>query len=228
MTHNLVINSWLQKADHLYIDWRCLWYKMWIDSACILLWLSIEQIMKILIIQNKIKNWEIIIKDLDLNEIHKLYDKEARKITSSQKTQHSSDKVLKIFHDNYPEFNINEYEESISKVNEYFDRRYVKHCWTSINILLLYKIDELYFNFRDLIDENVVQWTIDEIFIRKEAWVWQTTQVFNYAFQDNTYFRPRNLKNCNDIIFFWENGAFDKKIEPNKLIEKFYESYNIL
>lgn len=227
MSYKLVINSWLQKSDHLYIDWRCLWYKMWINSACVLLWLSLEQMMKILIIQDKINKWEINLEEKNLDEIHSIFDKEARKLSKWQ-NHHCIDELLNNFNISYPAFDINQYKTNILKINEYFGRRYVKHSWTSISILLLYSIDELYFNLRDLIDHKVIQWTIDEIFIRKQMWFNQIIDVFNYAFYDNKYFRPRKIDNCNTIIFMWSKWEKNVTVDPNKLIKDFYESNNIL
>ncbi len=200
---------------------------MWISSACILLWLSLEQIIKILVIQKRISSWEIDIEDKNLNDIHKIFDKEARKLTK-WKTHHCIDKLIDNFEATYQSFKIGNYKNQLIKVNEYFERRYVKRGWTSINISLLYDIDKLYFNLRDFIDSKVPQWTIDEIFIRKQLNYQQIEEVSNYAFHDNKNFRPR--RNQVNISYFipWKNGEITKTFNTKEIIDKFYESNNLL
>lgn len=51
----LILNGWLQVADNHYIQGRFLWRNYGFQGANILLWLSCEQMMKLLIIQKNKK-----------------------------------------------------------------------------------------------------------------------------------------------------------------------------
>src|SRR5437868_5490422 len=60
------LSSWLGNADVLYLDARVLWLQIsGMGGGLILMWLAIEQLMKVIIFQERIKNNELESKNAD-------------------------------------------------------------------------------------------------------------------------------------------------------------------
>ena len=190
----LVLNSWLQKADQNYIGGRILWFKLFIDQASNLLWLSLEQIIKILLLQKIICDSA---QDKNLDILHKEYDREAKTIG------HNVKKLIEAVDSKYPQINIKGYEDLLNKLQEYFFRRYVVRGSSSINLKQIERIDELYFMLRELVDSEVGLGTIDEIFIQKKRGSGHPLSSYKYAYHNNKYFRTREHR---EMIFFTLNG----------------------
>lgn len=74
----LSLNSWLQKSDQNYMEGRLLWLNWLVNGASNLLWLALEQIIKILLLQQKIDS--LSNKASDLDELHSILDREGKKI----------------------------------------------------------------------------------------------------------------------------------------------------
>ncbi len=202
----LVLNSWLQKSDHNYIDGRLLWLNMRINSACNLLWLSLEQIIKILLIQSDID--EILQKKtIDLEESYKLIDLKCRKIG------HQINDLIFRLNQKYSDLDTSRFEPILKKLNEFFYRRYAVHRGTSIAVTLICDIDELYFALRDKVDSDVGIGTIDSIFIERKHSLSHAYSAFQYAYLHNKYFRTRKHKEFRFSLpddvnrFFVENGT---------------------
>ena len=137
---NLALNAWLQKSDGNYIEGRCLWLNQLIDGSCNLLWLSLEQIIKILILQKDINQYSST--SQNLSELHRVIDNQGKQLG------HNVKKLIKTINTEYPELDISRFEQTLNKLQEYFYRRYVVHSGSSISPMMLNEIDE------DGIDEN--------------------------------------------------------------------------
>lgn len=152
----LPLNSWLQKADWNYILGRFLWFNMFIEGACNLLWLSCEQIIKVLLIQKNAKKFS---QCSNLKDVHLIIDKEGKK------KGHSVAELVDSINIEYPELKIVKYKSVLEKLQEYFYRRYVVNSSLSISLNKTDKVDELYFLLRNKIEPEVGLGVIDEIFI---------------------------------------------------------------
>lgn len=113
----LALNAWLQTSDDNYISGRLLWLNEMIDGACNLLWLSCEQIIKILILQNSLDAKTAECKTVE--EVHCFIDNELKK-----KYGHGLSALMKKIDDEYPDVKIMNYKKVLEKLNEFFNRRY--------------------------------------------------------------------------------------------------------
>ena len=177
------LNSWLQKSDGNYIEGRLLWLNLFVDGASNLLWLASEQLIKILLLQKNIDTFSNQSSNSD--ELYKILDKEGIKLG------HDVYKLIRNINKEYPHIGISKYEMTLKKLQEYFYRRYVVHEGSSISLLMLDDVDELYFLLREEVDPDVGLGTIDEIFIqRKHNWG-HPLSAFAYAYLQNKHFRTR-------------------------------------
>ena len=128
-TVHLALNTWLQKADWNYLEGRVLWFQLLIEGACNLLWLSIEQVLKILILQARIETIDSTCKGLAT--VYKTLDKEAKSISK----RHSRIEIVQQVENTYSGLNLTPYYSVMDKLEEYFNRRYVIHNSSSINLL---------------------------------------------------------------------------------------------
>ncbi len=201
----LALNSWLQKSDQNYIEGRLLWLNWLVNGASNLLWLALEQIIKILLLQKKVNN--LSNKSSNLDELHNLLDTEGKKLG------HDVHKLIAKINSEYPDLDISRFESVLKKLQEYFYRRYVVREGSSISLLMLDKIDELYFILRDKVDSDIGLGTIDEIYIqRKHDWG-HPLSAFAYAYLQNKYFKTRKHKEITYSAFdgsgkcYKENGT---------------------
>lgn len=182
----LSLNSWLQKSDQNYIEGRLLWLNWLVNGASNLLWLALEQIIKILLLQQKIDS--LSNKASDLGELHSILDREGKKIG------HDVHGLIENINTKYPHIDIAKYEETLRKLQEYFYRRYVVRGGSSISMQMLDSVDELYFLLRNEVDPDVGLGTIDEIYIqRKHNWG-HPLAAFAYTYLQNNHFRTRKHK----------------------------------
>jgi len=202
----LCLNAWLQTADHNYIAGRILWFDHFETQACNLFWLSIEQLIKILILQQKEK--EILEANDDLDILHKKVDKYAKRIAAF----HGFEELRVKLSQEYPGFNIDKFESVFKKLEEYFFRRYYVRKSTSIYIFLIDDIDALYFCLRKLVKAEIGLGTIDEIFIqRKNRWQ-HPLPSFQMAYLNNKHFQTRKHTSINYLVngkSYHENGSND-------------------
>ena len=182
----IVLNTWLANADRLYLDGRLLWLQVGgIGSSCILLWLSVEQIIKTVVFQRRIQNGEFNSSNQDAT--HKKLDAWGMKIG------HKIEKNLQALNDTYPKLLTNEEIKTLEKIYEHFNRRYVVNSSTGIAIDLLHKVDAIYFKLRDLISEDLPVAFIDEIAIRRERGQQHAIEDYmKFAYLDNSSFRKRS------------------------------------
>lgn len=178
------LNSWLSNADMLYIDGRLLWFQIsGISGACILLWLSIEQVMKTLIFQKRIKEGRY--SSTDSKSTFKQFN------SWGQELGHDLKGIRTEFEKCFPELISQVDEQAIGKVYEFFNRRYVVNTSSGIALDLIHKVDSVYFKFRDQISEDLPIAFLDEIADRKSKSKPQPLAAYEYAFTDNPYFRAR-------------------------------------
>lgn len=196
----LALNSWLQKSDQNYIEGRLLWLNWLVEWASNLLWLSLEQIIKILLLQKNIDAFSGQATNLD--ELHKILETEGMKIG------HNVHKLIEKVNLEYPNLDISKYEDTLKKLKEYFYRRYVANKGSSISMLMLDSIDELYFLLRNEVNSDVGLGTIDEIYIqRKHNWG-HPLSAFAYAYLQNNHFRTRKHKEINYSAFDWTGKIY--------------------
>ncbi|AFU67758.1 hypothetical protein P700755_000754 [Psychroflexus torquis ATCC 700755] len=198
----LSLNSWLQKADSNYIEGRLLWLNWLVDGSCNLLWLACEQMIKILLLQEKIDTYSA--ESTNMDELHKVLDKKGKKLG------HDVGKLIAKINAEYPELDITKYKTTLEKLQEYFYRRYVINKGSSISMNMLNEVDEFYFLLRSKIYSDVGLGTIDEIFIQKKHNRGHFLPAFSYSYLHNKSFRSRKHRSINqmgpDGKVYMENG----------------------
>ena len=201
----LSLNSWLQKADQNYIEGRLLWLNWLVNGASNLLWLSLEQMIKILLLQKRIDSLSSQVNNLD--DLHNLLDSEGKKIG------HNVHDLIQQIKKMYPDLDIDKFEETLKKLQEYFYRRYVVNSRSSISLLMLDNVDKLYFLLRSKVDSDIGPGTIDEIFIQRKYNWWHPLSAFAYAYLQNKYFKTRKHREIKYSAFdgtgktYTENGT---------------------
>ena len=119
--------------------------------------------IKILLLQKRIDSLSSQVNNLD--DLHNLLDSEGKKIG------HNVHDLIQQIKKMYPDLDIDKFEETLKKLQEYFYRRYVVNSRSSISLLMLDNVDKLYFLLRSKVDSDIGPGTIDEIFIqRKYNW----------------------------------------------------------
>lgn len=181
----LALNAWLQKADDNYISGRVLWMGWLVDSASNLLWLSTEQMIKILVLHQQLPK-------LDSGNAtdrlaHTTLDRAARAIASN----HSSTSLIAALNGAIPSIDMAAHSPTMAKLEEYYRRRYYVNQDSSTSLSLLHDVDSLYFYLRKHVHPDLGMSTIDEIGIRRKHGWEQTLPYFQYAYADNRSFSPR-------------------------------------
>ena len=198
----LALNHWLQKSDGNYMEGRLLWLNSFVDGASNLLWLASEQIIKILLLQKNIDT--LSNQSSDLDELYDILDREGKKLG------HDVHKLISNMNKEYPQIDISKYEPTLEKLQEYFNRRYAVRGGSSISLLMLDEVDELYFLLRGEIDPDVGLGTIDEIFIQKKHNWKHPLPAFAYAYLQNKHFRARKHK---EITYSAFDGSGKRYVE---------------
>lgn len=188
----LALNSWLQKADHNYMEGRLLWLNMFINGASNLLWLASEQIIKILLLQKNIDTLSNASNDLD--DLHEKIDRKGKSLG------HDVHKLVAKIKAEYPDLDLTQFEPVLIKLQEYFYRRYVVRGGSSISLSLLDQIDDFYFKARAKIDPDIGLGTIDEIFIQKKHNWGHPLSSFAYAYHQNMHFKTRPHSPINYMV----------------------------
>jgi hypothetical protein len=187
----LALNAWLQKSDGNYIEGRLLWLNSLVNGACNLLWLALEQIIKIILLQKQINEISSDVSNLD--ELHNKLDKKGKKLG------HNVHALIQSINTEYPDLDISKYEKTLNKLQEFFYRRYVVHSGNSISLLTLNAVDELYFLLRSKVSSDVGLGTIDEIYIQKKHKWTHPIPAFAYSYLQNIHFQPRKHREINLI-----------------------------
>jgi hypothetical protein len=182
----LASNHWLQVADRNYIEGRFLWLHGGIDGACILLWLAVEQITKLICLQ---ADPERGLRDNDdLDQVYAWMDRRARQYSRRHRWADLEQSLGGI---PGAAWDLEGWRSTIEKLEEYFHRRYVRNESTSIRITMFREVDTIYFNLRDSIEPDVVAATIDEIYVRRKHGLQQPVPVYEHVYRDNPQFRTR-------------------------------------
>ena len=166
-----------------------MWLNHLINGASNLLWLALEQILKILLLQKEIDMHSR--GSADLAALHVNLDKQAKKFG------HNVDNLIKKVDAEYPDLHISKYEAILVKLQEYFYRRYVVHSGSSVSLSMIDGVDELYFLLRSKIHSDVGLGTIDEIYIQKKHQWCHPLPTFSSAYFQNRYFKPRKHREIN-------------------------------
>jgi hypothetical protein len=205
------LHAYLSRADDHYVEGRFLWANYAVDGACILLWLAIEQLIKLNIIQERIENKVldgIEIKESgnkvtlgydpqekDVRKIHKILDKTSYKINS----RNQLDKLLVILNDEV-NIDLSMYEDTLGSVKEYYERRYYKDQGTSISLGQLESIDEVYFLLRGNLNEQFPRALIDEINFQKKFEIVHPLPFWIFAYRENKHFKSRKHPIVNQML----------------------------
>jgi hypothetical protein len=205
------LHAYLSRADDHYVEGRFLWANYAVDGACILLWLAIEQLIKLNIIQERIENKVldgIEIKESgnkvtlgydpqekDVRKIHKILDKTSYKINS----RHQLNELLRILNDQV-NIDLSIYYDTLRKVKEYYERRYYKDQGTSISLGQLESIDEVYFLLRGNLNEQFPRALIDEINFQKKFEIVHPLPFWIFAYRENKHFKSRKHPIVNQML----------------------------
>ena len=207
--HN-ALNTWLQKADYNYLEGRVLWLNSLVEGACNLFWLSIEQACKILVLQARIET--IASNCKARGGVYKTLNDEAKSISAI----HSRTQIVRKVESTCSGLNLTPYYSVMDKLKEYFDKRYVVPGGSTISLLLIHEVDELYFLLREHIVPELGLGLIDEIYIRRKHRWPQTMKAFDLAYYKNKSFRGRKHESINqtgpDGKTYIENGTAQIKV----------------
>lgn len=203
------LHSYLALADNHYVEGRFLWLNQAFNGAGNLLWLAFEQLIKILIIQNMIEKnslHDIEIKGCSGKKIKVKYDQNENDLELMAKildslffgidSKHNLNSLLRSLKDDTG-IDLTEYNKCLTKINEFFKRRYVVNSGTSINPVMLDEIDRLFFYLRCFISHDIPQSFIDEIIFKRKYTIQEPIPFFGTLFHKNNYVVPRQY---NDII----------------------------
>lgn len=182
---HLALNAWLQTADTNYISGRLLWTQWLVDGASNLLWLSIEQMIKILVLQSNLPKLDS--GNATSEQAHRAIDRAALSIARD----HSRTSLVAALSAAHPSIDLSPHLDTMAKLEEYYRRRYYINQGTSIGLMLLHKVDALYFVLRSHVAPELGVGTIDEIGIRRKHGWGQTLPAFEFAYRDNLSFAPR-------------------------------------
>jgi hypothetical protein len=199
------LGGWLSTADFNYLEGRVLWRNLLLAGSCILLWLSIEQIIKLLILQ---KDPELLNHESEnQNSLYTIIDTKAKSISP----KHRASELLENFTPVYPEIDLSPYQDTLDKLEEWFQRRYVRHEFASIPLDMIHSVDELYFLLREEVNGSIPISIIDTIFIYKKHGWQLPIPAYKMAYIDNKSFRSREHPEVNllgpDGNTYIENGS---------------------
>lgn len=205
------LNGYLSNADNLYVEGRFLWLNQGISGACNLIWLSIEQLITILIFESRIQkgSFDSVIVKNDGVAQELVYDPQEKDIdvihTFISRTlymierRHRLQKLLDVLRAETA-INLEEHVDVLEKTKEFHDRRYFENSSTSINLNLLNEIDRVFFLLRGYLSEHIPRSLIDEIAFQREFSQGHPLPIFSYAYQSNDSFSSRKHPVVNQIL----------------------------
>lgn len=178
------LSSWLGNADVLYLDARVLWLQIsGMGGGLILMWFAIEQLMKTVVFQERIKNNEN--KSVNAEEVFSELDQWGKKIG------HDLSKNLTELYKYYPNlFNTDE-EKVLKNVHDHFEARYVDNKSRGIEIKALNMLDAAFFKLRDLISEDLPMSHMDMIDINRQSKLDRLDEYTKFAYLKNPHFHKR-------------------------------------
>lgn len=210
--YHFSLHSYLSLSDNHYVEGRYLWISNAFSGASNLLWLSFEQIIKLLIVQSKINNnliKEVSIKTLNGVKRKVIFDSDEKDVKVRFKVldslffeiepKHRLEILLKIL-DELTGIRINRFEKILIKLNEGFKRRYVVNEGFSYNPLNFDQIDEAYFFLRSFVSPDIPQSFIDEIIFRNRFKIREPIPFFETLFLNNNHIQSRQYLDIIDKI----------------------------
>lgn len=139
--------------------------------------------------------------------VYKILGDEAKSISKI----HSGTQIVRKVESACSGLNLTPYYSVMDKLEEYFNKRYVVPGGSTISLLLIHEVDELYFLLREHIVPELGLGLIDEIYIRRKHRWPQTMKAFDLAYYKNKSFRGRKREPINqtgsDGITYIEDGT---------------------
>jgi len=208
------LNVYLLNADSHYVEGRFLWLNHGIQGACNLLWLAVEQLITLVILDKRLidrsidnveikhnGNTQVLIYDPQEQDI-KVIDKIISRTLYKIERKHRLDRLLDILKSE-TDIALDGQRSALEKLKEYHDRRYYENSGSSINLGLLDEIDMFYFTLRGSLSETIPRSLIDEIAFQKEFPQGHPLPLFSYAYVKNQHFASRKHPVVNQMT---QNG----------------------
>ncbi|NMM48290.1 hypothetical protein [Marinigracilibium pacificum] len=181
-----VLNNWLSTADRNYIQGRYLWMRGGTVGGNNLLWLSIEQLMKILLLQ---KNKELLNSS---SESFEDIDSKTHKVAFQYEKENMPDELINSLVKEY-DFDLSHPHHMLKDMCEFYRHKYSSITPTTQSLLLHPEIDKVFFMLRDKIDPIVGVSLIDMLEMDKEKGN-SISEINSCVFKNNEHFRSRYLK----------------------------------
>lgn len=180
---HVALFMWLEIADYHYLEGRLLFQHRLVNGACEQLWISVEQMMKILLLQKEAS--DIISTVTELDEICDALNKKGKKYG------HNADDLIEKLKRGYSSLDMSKHRPTIKKLEEVYFGRYLRLQSMSISNSLIHEVDELYFVLRDNIEPQISTTLIDEIDVRRQQGWPHPIPAFAVAYDNNKAFRTR-------------------------------------
>ena len=178
------LSSWLGNADILYLDARVLWLQIsGMGGGLILMWFAIEQLMKTIVFQERIKDKEH--KSTSAEEVFSELDQWGRKMG------HDLLKNLTALYNYHPNLFSSDDEKALEDVYSHFEARYVDNKSRGIEIKALNKLDSIFFKLRDLISEDLPMSHMDMIDVNRQSKLDRLDEYTKFAYLNNPHFHKR-------------------------------------
>lgn len=198
--YHMALGAYLTTADRHYLDSRILWHSNSHFGASMPLWLAIEQMIKLYIVQSRVEN-------RSLGSV-RFKDKGATVTLTYNPTESNMEVAFSLLSRSFynlspkhkPEplvqhmqglLDISSYRRHLEKVNELYERRYYVNKGTSIPKGTFQKMDELYFKLRNAVSNNIPRSLMDEIAYQKKFDTGHPLRNFIYAYYENPYFQAK-------------------------------------
>jgi len=178
------LSSWLGRADNLYLDARVLWLQIsGMGGSFILMWLAIEQMMKLIIMQERIKKM--------LHTSKSSLDLEKELNGWGLEFKHNLSKLLKELEVSYPNLFTSTEIELLKKMHRLFEGKYSSSTPIGIHISSLNIMDCIFFKLRDLTSKDLPMSQMDMIDVNRNSTLNRLGDYVKFAYLDNPYFRKR-------------------------------------
>ncbi len=209
--YHFILHGYLSNADQHYMEGRFLWFNLCHHGASNLLWLSLEQMITIVIFESRLFLGKIdpftIKKDgveteykydpqeKDIKKIDQIISRTLYKI----ERRHRLEILLKKLQ-NETKLSLDSYYPTLEKLKEFHDRRYYENVSTSINHGIINQIDEVFFKLRNMISEFIPRALIDEIAYQQKFKTGHPLPCFVYTYKDNKHFSSRKHPEVNQML----------------------------
>jgi hypothetical protein len=185
--------AWLTRADENYMGGRLLARAGGHLVAGNLLWLCLEQMAKVLILQKRIHAMPFPEgsperRSEDMTEILALLEREAKSI----RPHHEVDPLLAELGCTYPDMDLVPHKVIMAKLQEFFGMRYYKEAGHKLTHTEVDSIDAVYFLMRDRVVLDVGMGRIDTLLLmHANGKLHLRTLVQEDVFRNNNSLRPR-------------------------------------